>query len=229
MTKQGITIALVGNPNSGKTTVFNNLTGARQHVGNWPGVTVEKKEGRCNFKGYNIKVVDLPGVYSLTAYSLDEVVARDYVFDGKPDVVVDIVDASNLERNLYLAVQLLEMGTNLVAVLNMMDVAESRGYRIDVEELSRLLGVPVVPQVAARNQGTQELLQTIVDVAEGNIQVEGIHVQYGHDVEEEVAKLEKLVSDNSLSKRYPARWLAVKLLEGDEEIISKIRQVEVGR
>jgi ferrous iron transport protein B len=229
MTKQGITIALVGNPNSGKTTVFNNLTGARQHVGNWPGVTVEKKEGRCNFKGYNIKVVDLPGVYSLTAYSLDEVVARDYVFDGKPDVVVDIVDASNLERNLYLAVQLLEMGTNLVMALNMMDVAESRGYRIDVEELSRLLGVPVVPQVAARNQGTQELLQTIVDVAEGNIQVEGIHVQYGHDVEEEVAKLEKLVSDNSLSKRYPARWLAVKLLEGDEEIISKIRQVEVGR
>jgi len=226
MTKQGITIALVGNPNSGKTTVFNNLTGARQHVGNWPGVTVEKKEGRCNF---NIKVVDLPGVYSLTAYSLDEVVARDYVFDGKPDVVVDIVDASNLERNLYLAVQLLEMGTNLVMALNMMDVAESRGYRIDVEELSRLLGVPVVPQVAARNQGTQELLQTIVDVAEGNIQVEGIHVQYGHDVEEEVAKLEKLVSDNSLSKRYPARWLAVKLLEGDEEIISKIRQVEVGR
>lgn len=229
MTKKGITIALVGNPNSGKTTVFNNLTGARQHVGNWPGVTVEKKEGRCNFKGYNIKVVDLPGVYSLTAYSLDEVVARDYVFDGKPDVVVDIVDASNLERNLYLAVQLLEMGTNLVMALNMMDVAESRGYRIDVEELSRLLGVPVVPQVAARNQGTQELLQTIVDVAEGNIQVEGIHVQYGHDVEEEVAKLEKLVSDNSLSKRYPARWLAVKLLEGDEEIISKIRQVEVGR
>jgi ferrous iron transport protein B len=229
MTKQGITIALVGNPNSGKTTVFNNLTGARQHVGNWPGVTVEKKEGKCNFKGYNIKVVDLPGVYSLTAYSLDEVVARDYVFDGKPDVVVDIVDASNLERNLYLAVQLLEMGTNLVMALNMMDVAESRGYRIDVDELSRLLGVPVVPQVAARNQGTQELLQTIVDVAEGNIQVEGIHVQYGHDVEEEVAKLEKLVSDNSLSKRYPARWLAVKLLEGDEEIISKIRQVEVGR
>jgi len=229
MTKKGITIALVGNPNSGKTTVFNNLTGARQHVGNWPGVTVEKKEGRCNFKGYNIKVVDLPGVYSLTAYSLDEIVARDYVFDGKPDVVVDIVDASNLERNLYLAVQLLEMGVNLVMVLNMMDVAESRGYRIDVEELSRLLGVPVVPQIAARNQGTRELLQTIVDVAEGNVKVEGIHVQYGHDVEEEVAKLEKLISDNSLSERYPARWLVVKLLEGDEEIISKIRQAEVGQ
>src|SRR4030042_1643047 len=106
MTGKEITIALAGNPNSGKTTMFNNLTGARQHVGNWPGVTVEKKEGRCSFNGYSIKVVDLPGVYSLTAYSMDEVIARNYVVDGRPDVVVDIVDASNLERNLYLAVQM---------------------------------------------------------------------------------------------------------------------------
>ena len=143
MTRKKITIALAGNPNSGKTTVFNNLTGARQHVGNWPGVTVEKKEGSCTFKGYSIKVVDLPGVYSLTAYSLDEVIARDYVIDEKPDVVVDVVDASNLERNLYLAVQLLEMEVKLVIALNMMDVAESREHRINVRELSRLLGVPV--------------------------------------------------------------------------------------
>jgi ferrous iron transport protein B len=229
MTKKEIIIALAGNPNSGKTTVFNNLTGARQHVGNWPGVTVEKKEGRCNFKGYNIKVVDLPGVYSLTAYSLDEIIARDHVIDGRPDVVVDIVDASNLERNLYLAVQMLEMGANLVIALNMMDVAESRGYQINVEELSRLLGTPVIPVVATRNLGTQELLQTISDVAEGNIQIDGIHIQYGHDVEEEVAKLERLIADNSLAKKYPSRWLTIKLLEEDEEIISKIRQAEVGR
>src|SRR4030042_3078933 len=119
MTGKEITIALAGNPNSGKTSVFNNLTGARQHVGNWPGVTVEKKEGKCSFKGYSIKVVDLPGVYSLTAYSLDEVIARDYVINEKPDVVVDVVDASNLERNLYLAVQLMEMQVNLVIALNM--------------------------------------------------------------------------------------------------------------
>ena len=224
MTKKRITIALAGNPNSGKTTVFNNLTGARQHVGNWPGVTVEKKEGNCNFKNYSIKVVDLPGVYSLTAYSLDEVIARDYVIDEKPDVVVDVVDASSLERNLYLAVQILEMQVNLIIALNMMDMAESRGYQINVTELSRLLGTPVVPMVAARNQGTQELLETIVGVSEGNIDVNGIQFQYGHDVEAEIEKLEKLIADKSLAEGYLPRWLAVKLLEEDEEIIGKIRR-----
>jgi small GTP-binding protein len=224
VSRREITIALAGNPNSGKTTVFNNLTGARQHVGNWPGVTVEKKEGSRKYRGYHIKVVDLPGVYSLTAYSLDEVIARDFVVDTKPDVVVDVVDASNLERNLYLAVQLLEMGANLVIALNMMDVAESKGYQIDVEALSQLLGTPVVPLVAARNQGTQELLRTIVDVVEGNVKVSGVHLKYGHDVEEEITKLEKLISDNSLAKNHSPRWLAIKLLEEDEEIISKIRQ-----
>ena len=224
MTKKRITIALAGNPNSGKTTVFNNLTGARQHVGNWPGVTVEKKEGNCNFKNYSIKVVDLPGVYSLTAYSLDEVIARDYVIDEKPDVVVDVVDASSLERNLYLAVQMLEMQVNLIIALNMMDMAESRGYQINVTELSRLLGTPVVAMVAARNQGTQELLETIVGVAEDSIHVNGIHLQYGHDVEAEIEKLEKLIADKSPAEGYLPRWLAVKLLEEDEEIIGKIRR-----
>ena len=224
MTKGEITIALAGNPNSGKTTVFNNLTGTRQHVGNWPGVTVEKREGSCSFEGYRIRVVDLPGVYSLTAYSLDEVVARDFVVDAKPDVVVDVVDASNLERNLYLAVQLLEMQANLVIVLNMMDVAESRSYQINIDELSHLLGTPVVSMVAARDQGTRELLQTIVDVAEDGKQVSGISLQYGHDVEEEITKLEKLISGKSMSEGYSPRWLAVKLLEEDEEVIRKVRQ-----
>jgi small GTP-binding protein len=225
MTKKEITVALAGNPNSGKTTVFNNLTGARQHVGNWPGVTVEKKEGNRSYKGCNVKVVDLPGVYSLTAYSLDEVIARDYVVDEKPDVVVDVVDASNLERNLYLAVQLLEMKANLVIALNMMDVAESRGYQIDIKGLSDLLGVPVVPLVAARNQGTNELLQTIVDIAEGNIPLSKIDIKYGHDVEAEIVKLEELISHNLLAESYSPRWLALKLLEEDEEIINKIKRV----
>jgi len=224
MSKKEITLALAGNPNSGKTTVFNNLTGARQHVGNWPGVTVEKKEGFCSSQGHRIRVVDLPGVYSLTAYSLDEVIARDYVVDEKPDVVVDVVDASNLERNLYLAVQFLEMKANLVIALNMMDVAESRGYQIDGKELSRLLGTPVVPMVAARNRGTRELLETVVGVAAGSIQVSGIHMQYGHDVEAELAKLENILSGNTLAKSYSPRWLAVKLLEDDKEIIDKVRQ-----
>ncbi len=161
-----ITIALAGNPNSGKSTVFNALTGARQHVGNWPGKTVEKKEGICTFDDYEIHVVDLPGTYSLTAYSMEELIARDFIVEGKPDVVVDIVDASNLERNLYLAVQLLELGANLVLDLNMMDMAEARDHKIDVKALSELLGVPVVPTVANKGKGIKELLATIVKAAE---------------------------------------------------------------
>ena len=228
MTKKEITVALAGNPNSGKTTVFNNLTGARQHVGNWPGVTVEKKEGSLSYEGYDIKVVDLPGVYSLTAYSLDEVIARNFVVDENPDVVVDIVDASNLERNLYLAIQILEMGAPLIIALNMMDMAESRRYKIDVDVLAREIGVPVVPMVATRNQGTQQLLQTIVAVVEGNIGVAGLRLQYGREVEEEITKLEKIISNKSLSNKYSPRWLAVKLLEEDEEIAKKFKEVQAG-
>jgi len=163
---KGLTIALAGNPNSGKSTVFNALTGARQHVGNWPGKTVEKKEGVCRHNGREIKVVDLPGTYSLTAYSLEEIIARDFIVEGKPDVVVDIVDASNLERNLYLAVQILELGANLVIALNMTDMAESRGHEIDVKALSELLGVPVIPTVANKGKGIKELLAAIVEAAE---------------------------------------------------------------
>jgi len=217
-----ITIALAGNPNSGKTTVFNNLTGARQHVGNWPGVTVEKKEGTCHYQGYTIKVVDLPGVYSLTAYSIDEVIARNFIVEEKPDAVVDIVDASNVERNLYLAVQLLEMGAPLIIALNMMDQAESRGYQIDVPQLSYLLGVPVLPMEANRSRGTQALLQEIVKMADGEVQPGKFRLDYGREMEA-IAKLEELISeDRELSRRYPPRWLAVKLLEGDEEVVKTL-------
>ncbi|MEA3375754.1 MAG: FeoB small GTPase domain-containing protein [Chloroflexota bacterium] len=159
MAKQ-FTLALAGNPNSGKSTVFNALTGARQHVGNWPGKTVEKKEGVCKRDGYEIQVVDLPGTYSLTAYSLEEVIAQDYLLEEKPDVVIDVVDAANLERNLYLAVQLLELRINLVIALNMSDIADSRGLRIDTEKLSRgLNGTPVVRTVANKGEGIDTLLQ----------------------------------------------------------------------
>jgi len=224
-----IIIALAGNPNSGKTTVFNNLTGAHQHVGNWPGVTVEKKEGLCRYKGYDIKVVDLPGVYSLTAYSPDELVARNFIVEGKPDVVVDIVDASNLERNLYLAVQLLEMGAQVIVALNMMDEANSRKYRIDVEGLSHLLGAPVVPMVANRNRGTAELLEEVIRVAQREIKVKQLVINYGREVEEEIARLERVISpDGELSQKYSPRWLAVKLLEGDEEIVKKFKEMKVG-
>jgi ferrous iron transport protein B len=224
MDRKKLTVALAGNPNSGKTTLFNNLTGTRQHVGNWPGVTVEKKEGKLKYEAYSIKVVDLPGVYGLTAYSLDEVIARNYIVDEKPDVVVNIVDASNLERNLYLTVQLLEMKSNLVIALNMMDVAESRGYRINVGELANLLGAPVGATVAARNQGTGELLRTVIGVAEGAIPVRGVNLRYGHDIEVEIEKLMQLITTTVLAQSYSPRWLAVKLLEEDKEIIEKIKQ-----
>jgi len=220
---ESVTVALVGNPNSGKTTVFNNLTGAHHYVGNWPGVTVEKKEGSLEYRGHQIRVVDLPGVYSLTAYSLDEIIARNFVVEERPDVVVDIVDASSLERNLYLTVQLLEMGARLIVALNMMDQAEAKGYDIEVAHLSHLLGVPVVPMAAKRNQGTAELLDEIVRVATAKAEIRPLKIEYGWELEEEISSLEAAVSQTELSQRYSPRWLAVKLLEEDEEIIGKFR------
>jgi Fe2+ transport system protein B len=148
--------------------------------------------------------------------------------DERPDVVVDVVDASNLERNLYLTVQLLEMGAKLVIALNMMDVAASRGYRIDIDGLAGLLGAAVVPLVAARNQGTTQLLEAIDGVAEGTIVSRGVDIRYGHDVESEIAKLEKLIAGNSVAGLFSPRWLAVKLLEEDRQIVEKIRRVGVG-
>ena len=218
-----ITVALAGNPNAGKTTVFNNLTGAHQHVGNWPGVTVEKKEGSYRYGGYQVRVVDLPGVYSLTAYSPDEVVARNFILEGKPDIVVDIVDASNLERNLYLTVQLIELETNLVVALNMMDIAQSRGYQIDIDSLARELGAPVVPMVAKNKEGNKGLLQAIVDAFEGRTEIEKAKLFYGNELEEHIKELETLITqDEELSQRFPPRWLAIKLLEEDREVLEKI-------
>lgn len=218
-----ITVALVGNPNSGKTTVFNNLTGAHQHVGNWPGVTVERKEGSYHYQGYSVKVVDLPGVYSLTAYSLDEVVARNFIVEGKPDVVVDIVDASNLERNLYLTVQLIELEVKLAIALNMMDVAKSRDYQIDVDRLSELLGAPVVPMVASRKEGTEELTKQIANVFDGKAIKKKIKLYYGSELEGHIGELETLISrDEELSHQFPPRWLAIKLLEEDKEVLQKL-------
>ena len=226
MTPEKITVALAGNPNSGKTTVFNALTGARQHTGNWPGVTVEKKEGYCSLDTCRITVVDLPGVYSLTAYSLDEVVARDYIVDEQPDVVVDVVDASNLERNLYLTVQILEMQVKMVIALNMMDAAKTRGHEIDIPKLSGLLGVPVVPMVAARGEGVDELLDTIVKVADGTLPSRGTGIHYGQDVENEITALETALTGSISGGSYSPRWLSVKLLENDAEIMKKVKQTD---
>lgn len=156
-----LTIALAGNPNVGKSTLFNALTGLRQHVGNWPGKTVEKKEGVLVIGGRNFAVVDLPGTYSLAANSLEEQIARDFIVSGRADVIVNVVDAANLERNLYLTAQILETGTPLMLVLNMYDVATARGLRIDVRILAQRLGTSVIPMTASRGEGLDELKRAI--------------------------------------------------------------------
>ncbi|MFO8163306.1 MAG: ferrous iron transport protein B [Thermodesulfobacteriota bacterium] len=213
-------IGLAGNPNSGKTSIFNNLTGARQHVGNWPGVTVEKKEGTCKYDGYEIKVIDLPGTYSLTAYSAEELVARDFVIKEKPDMVVDIVDASNLERNLYLTTQLKELGTKMVIALNMTDMAEKNGIRIDAKNMSQLLGAAVIPTVGHKSRGMKELLGAVVNTAENNIKFEEHPIAYGKEINPEVEKIQRIISrDSNLVNQYSPDWLALKLLEGDSEVM----------
>ncbi|MBI4965369.1 MAG: ferrous iron transport protein B [Desulfomonile tiedjei] len=230
MPRNKLTVALAGNPNSGKTTIFNALTGARQHVGNWPGVTVEKKEGRVIHDSHEIQVVDLPGTYSLTALSLEEIIARNFIVDGGPDVVVDVVDASNLERNLYLTVQLLEMGVNVVLALNMIDVAKGRGINIDEQHLSELLGVPVVSTNGKKETGIQDLLQKAVDSARSNGNVRGLKlVRYGAEAEEEIGKIETKLHQAGIEDEQPShRWVALKLLEGDTEIGSQIEAM-IGR
>ncbi|MDY6861854.1 MAG: FeoB small GTPase domain-containing protein [Thermodesulfobacteriota bacterium] len=221
-----LTLALAGNPNSGKTTIFNNLTGARQHVGNWPGVTVEKKEGICKYSGYEIKVVDLPGTYSLSAYSLDELIARNFILKEKPDVVLDIIDASNLERNLYLTVQFMELEIPLVLCLNMIDLAESKGYKIGIEKLSEFLSMPVVSSVGHRNQGTENLLKTVIDLSTSKTKYRSIAVGYGREIQEEINKIEELIQrDKNLYKRYPSRWLAIKLLEEDKKVMDEMENI----
>src|SRR6056297_3856090 len=171
MPKKLLRVALAGNPNSGKTTIFNKLTGTRQKVGNWPGVTVEKKEGEIRRNGYDIKVIDLPGTYSLTPFSIEEIVARDFILDENPDVVIDIIDASNLERNLYLANQLRELDCKVIFALNMADVARSRGFKIDAQKLSELLGVPVVFTVGNKNEGLDDLLKAAIELAASPLEI----------------------------------------------------------
>jgi small GTP-binding protein len=202
MPKKTFTVALAGNPNSGKTTVFNNLTGARQKVGNWPGVTVEKKEGHLNHNGYDIVVVDLPGTYSLTPYSIEEIVARDFVLDEKPDVVVAIIDASNLERNLYLSTQIRELDTKVIFALNMIDVARENAIKINTNKLSELLAVPVVSLVGSRNEGTDRLLETIISIAESDkgIPDQSRRVSYGHEIEKAISELNAFIREKTGGK-----------------------------
>lgn len=208
------TIAVAGNPNTGKSTLFNALTGLRQHTGNWPGKTVERKEGEFSHDGHVVKVVDLPGTYSLTAVSSEEIVARDFIVEANPDAVIVIVDATNLERNLYLVLQVLELTGNVVVALNMMDQVENKGVGIDLEALSGQLGVPVVPIVALKKEGIPQLIEAVMDVREGRPVLHPASVTYDESIEQNIAQLEPIVGDRD----YPPRWLAIKLLEGDHDV-----------
>jgi ferrous iron transport protein B len=210
-----IKLALVGNPNCGKTTLFNALTGSNQYVGNWPGVTVEKKEGRAQVDGQPVTVVDLPGIYSLSPYSMEEIVARDFIVGERPDAIIDIVDATNLERNLYLTVQLLELERPMVVALNFMDEVERHGDHIDVARLSRALGVPVIPITARTGKNVDRLLQQAHHQLHVGVTLEpdDLYDEYTHEIHHRVGEL---IHDAAYAADIPAHWAAVKLIEGDQ-------------
>ena len=229
MKKKPYTLCIVGNPNSGKTTLFNTLTGARQHVGNWPGVTVEKKEGLVTFGGFNFKVIDLPGIYSLTAYSLEEVVSRDFILKEHPDIVINIVDASNLERNLYLTAQILELGVPVIIALNMMDEAEKKGFEIKTPLLEKLLGVPVITTVASRGTGKNDLMEKTVAFLNGKVSIAPRGIVYRKEIESALSHIQETLETTfpeDFLDSYPSRWLALKLLERDEDVLKKCRSVD---
>jgi Fe2+ transport system protein B len=228
MTDWDYVIALAGNPNVGKSTVFNALTGLRQHTGNWPGKTVARAEGGFEYDDQRFKLVDLPGSYSLLATSLDEEVARDFILFGQPDVTIVVVDASRLERNLNLVLQVLEITDRVVVCLNLMDEAERHGLQIDERHLARRLGVPVVPTVARARRGLDELLQSVRDVAAGHV----VCKPYRKRQEPPAVKAaaDELVAElNTLYPELPnARWVALRLLDGDERIIQALKRGELG-
>jgi ferrous iron transport protein B len=212
-----LTIALAGNANVGKSVLFNQLTGSSQIIGNWPGKTVERALGTLNFEGQQITVVDLPGIYSFSTFGMEEIVSREYVALEHPDVVVNVVDASVLERNLFFTLQLIEMEAPLVICLNQVDVAKNKGITIDRKKLEQALGLPVVPAVAIRGEGIYELTKTAVKVARNSANHKS-HVRYGAEIEERIAELGQAIQDGNLGLTYPSRWVAIKLLENDPEI-----------
>ncbi|MDR3586778.1 MAG: ferrous iron transport protein B [Desulfosporosinus sp.] len=227
--------ALVGNPNCGKTTLFNEITGSTQYVGNWPGVTIEKREGKAKKIEGDIRIIDLPGIYSLSPYSMEEIIARDYIVNEKPDVVINIVDATNIERNLYLTTQLLELGVNVVVALNMMDAADAKGDKIDIGILESHLKVPVIPITASKGRGVKELLQRALNAAQTAVSA-GVEPLFNEMHDESIISCIQEIEKNIIpqlqsktktkTKTKNSRWTALKLLEGDENIQETLKVPE---
>ena len=219
-----IQVALAGNPNCGKTSIFNNMTGSRQHVGNYAGVTVEKKVGETKIDGHDIEIIDLPGTYSLTARSLDELAARNVIINENPELIANVVDASNLERNLYLTAQLIELEQPLLLVLNMVDVAKEMGLQFNNKKLEELTGSTVVETIGRVNKGTEDALRGIVKVSKER-KIPNVRVNYGEVLEPAIAELESEVAKLDTG-RYPHRWVAIKLLEQDTDILEKVQELD---
>ena len=223
MSNNHFTVALAGNANVGKSVIFNQLTGLHQHIGNWPGKTVEKAEGTLHFKGYTIDVIDLPGIYSLSTFSIEELISRDYIATKKPDLVINVVDASLLERNLFFTLQLLELETPLIIALNQVDMAKKKGILIDHKKAEKILGVPVIPTVAVSGSGIYEMLETAIEVIEKKRRTDPKKPRYGKEIEKRIEELVELLGKIQL--RYPIRWAAIKLLDEDKEVEKEVLEV----
>ncbi len=226
-TTKNITVALLGNPNSGKTSLFNAIVGAHQKVGNFTGVTVEKTEGSVNYKGYKINIIDLPGTYSLTPFSPEEVVARDYIIENKPDVVIDVIAGSNLERNLYLTTQVMELEVDMLVALNMWDEVEKQGIKIDIPQLEALLGSHVIPTSASKKQGIESLLDHVISVFEGEITISKNKMIFSRDIEERITQISSILENDDLSEKYNSKWMATKLLENDQLVYETVKKRSV--
>ena len=216
--KKSITIALAGNANVGKSVIFNELTGSNQIIGNWPGKTVEMAEGKLFFDGRDIKIIDLPGIYSFYTYSMEELVSREYIAFEKPDVVINVIDAAVLERNLFFTIQLMEIEAPMVICVNQMDIAKQKGIIIDTKKLEAALGVPVVSTVAIRGEGLHELIEKAVEIADDKSKGKSNPIEYGAEVEKNIEILTQFIKSMGLKLGYPSRWVAIKLLENDPEI-----------
>ena len=217
-----INVALVGNPNSGKTSLFNVLSGSSEHVGNYSGVTVDAKLGKLTYKGYRINITDLPGTYSLSAYTPEEVYVREHLYNSMPDVILNTVVASNLERNLYLTTELIDLNLRTVVALNMYDELQQSGARLDYNSLGAMIGIPMIPTIAKSGYGIEPLLNAIIDLFEGrNADARHVHINYGHSLEGQIRRLSDTIrTAPDLPKQFPVRYWAIKLLERDRSVCS---------